>query len=288
MFQDYLRENTELLEKLITFGGKAYPKFGQVVILAGGAGSGKGFQIENLLGIEGKKFDVDELKKLAIKSDKFAKRIKDETGYELSKFNLRNPDNVGKVHEILSDVYGLPDKNQQATFASILTADPERKPNLIFDVTLKGMRKLETISRNVRELGYAPENVHIVWVVNNIDVAIKQNKERSRVVPDEILMDTHEGVALTMRKILGMGDKITKYMNGDIWLTFNRFKLEDVENNPERNDTGMKTSKFGGSYIDKADYVRVKKQGGTQIPPDKLEQRIYDKIKKYVPDTKTW
>ena len=30
-------------EKLITFGGKAYPKFGQVVILAGGAGSGKGF-----------------------------------------------------------------------------------------------------------------------------------------------------------------------------------------------------------------------------------------------------
>lgn len=28
----------QLNEKLITFGGKAYPKFGQVVILAGGAG----------------------------------------------------------------------------------------------------------------------------------------------------------------------------------------------------------------------------------------------------------
>jgi intein/homing endonuclease len=28
----------ELVEALITFGGKAYPKFGQVVILAGGAG----------------------------------------------------------------------------------------------------------------------------------------------------------------------------------------------------------------------------------------------------------
>jgi len=34
--------NEYLLEKLITFGGKAYPKFGNVVILAGGGGSGKG------------------------------------------------------------------------------------------------------------------------------------------------------------------------------------------------------------------------------------------------------
>jgi intein/homing endonuclease len=30
--------NTDLNEKLITFGGKAYPKFGNVVILSGGAG----------------------------------------------------------------------------------------------------------------------------------------------------------------------------------------------------------------------------------------------------------
>ncbi len=53
-------------EALITFGGKAYPKFGQVVILAGGAGSGKGFVNSNLLGIDGKVFDVDALNGLAI------------------------------------------------------------------------------------------------------------------------------------------------------------------------------------------------------------------------------
>ena len=39
-------EHKSLQEKLITFGKKAYPKFGNVVILAGGAGSGKGFQLE--------------------------------------------------------------------------------------------------------------------------------------------------------------------------------------------------------------------------------------------------
>ena len=37
-FKQYVAESGELNEKLITFGGKAYPKFGTVVVLAGGAG----------------------------------------------------------------------------------------------------------------------------------------------------------------------------------------------------------------------------------------------------------
>ena len=42
--EEYIEEQYDvLIEKLITFGGKAYPKFGNVVIMAGGAGSGKGF-----------------------------------------------------------------------------------------------------------------------------------------------------------------------------------------------------------------------------------------------------
>jgi hypothetical protein len=52
-------------EALITFGKSAYPKFGNIVILAGGAGSGKGFQKNNLLGIEGTNIDVDAIKELA-------------------------------------------------------------------------------------------------------------------------------------------------------------------------------------------------------------------------------
>jgi len=37
-FTDYLAENEILLEKLMIFGKSAYPKFNNVVILAGGAG----------------------------------------------------------------------------------------------------------------------------------------------------------------------------------------------------------------------------------------------------------
>ena len=76
-FRDYLAEEyTELVEKLITFGGQAYPKFGNVIIMAGGAGSGKGFVKDKLVGAEGFVFDVDELKKLAAATPAIVRKIR--------------------------------------------------------------------------------------------------------------------------------------------------------------------------------------------------------------------
>jgi hypothetical protein len=275
-FSDFLSQS--LTEKLMVFGKSAYPKFGNIVILAGGAGSGKGFQSGKLLGIEGKTFDVDALKELAVKSTKFAAKVKEETGHDMKTFDMRKPENVGKLHDILASVYNVTNKHQQTTFASILASDAERKPNLIFDVTLKDLSKLESISRNVVELGYEKKNVHIVWIVNDINVAIEQNKNRSRVVPDEILMATHEGAALTMKKLLDMGDKIQKYMDGDIYISFNKVGV----------DVGVKKSGNGGSYIKDANYIKVKKQGQRQLSSKDLEDEVYNKIKNYVPKTDTW
>ena len=60
--EEYIQNQyDDLLEALITFGGQAYPKFGNVVIMAGGAGSGKGFVKDKLVGVEGFTFDVDAL-----------------------------------------------------------------------------------------------------------------------------------------------------------------------------------------------------------------------------------
>lgn len=271
-------EHKALQEKLIIFGKSAYPKFGNVVILAGGAGSGKGFQLGNLLGIDGKVFDVDHLKQLAIKSEHFAKRIKDETGQDLKNYDLRNPDMVSKLHDVLSSVYNLPKKNQNTMFADILTRPADRKPNLIFDVTLKDMGKLESITRNVTELGYDMKNIHLVWIVNDFKVAMEQNRNRSRVVSDEILMSTHEGAAITMKKLLDMGEKIKKYLDGDIYITFNKVGV----------DTNMEKSKFGGSYIKDANYIRVKKQGKAVMSSTQLDKEVYDKIKNYVPEVDNW
>ena len=101
----------ELEEKLILFnGGKNY---GQIVFMAGGAGSGKGFAIQNFM--QGEKFkvrDVDEWKKALIKLAK----MKDSDS-ELAKLNLRNPEDVFKLHTIVREK-GIKDDAKSAAAAA--------------------------------------------------------------------------------------------------------------------------------------------------------------------------
>ena len=295
-FEQYLKEETlfeeefavemleesydMLIEKLITFGGKAYPKYGNVVIMAGGAGSGKGFVKDKLVGIEGKVFDVDELKRLASKTPAIQKRVKDELGVDLADLasDLKNPENVSKLHEIIGDYLKVSDKQTKALYKSILVGNPELKPNLIFDVTLKDLRKLQNITRQVSSMGYKKENIHIVWVINDIEVAKKQNAERDRMVPVEILVNTHRGASQTMGDILNLGKGLSKYMDGDIVFAFNKIGV----------DSGIAKSGKGGSYIKDANYFYVKKKGKQVTPVDKLEDDIKRKISSYVPKGVSW
>jgi hypothetical protein len=287
-------------EKLITFGGKAYPKFNNVVLTMGGSASGKSFIANNLLGIEGWKFDVDRLKELAIKAPMFNERVKQETGTDLSKIDLKNPENVSVIHDILGGIYNIDKKALNTQVYSILTADKEHKPNLIFDVTLKSIDKLGEITRNVIKAGYKKENIHIVWIVNDIEVAYKQNAQRSRTIDTDILLSTHEGAALTMHKILEMGDKVKTYMDGDIIIAFNKAGVELVKSGIGDKFTtddsfiiGRKSkTKDGilktGQYLKSADYVYVKRKGKTQTKPVDLQQEVIDKIKQYTPEVGTW
>ncbi|URP85977.1 hypothetical protein ECF1_0025 [Enterobacter phage EC-F1] len=273
-FKDF----TSLDEALITFGGKAYPKFGQVVILAGGAGSGKGFTLEKLLGIEGITLDVDALKKLVMGSTKLAAEIKAKTGHDVKTMNLKNPDNVATLHHVIADVFNVSNKNQARVYAGIAAAPEDRKPNLIFDVTLKSMSKLASIARDVETLGYKKENIHIVWVMNDVHIAMQQNLKRDRVVPKEILMDTHEGAALTMAKILNMGDSLKQYMDGDIWISFNKVGI----------DSEIKKSDKGGMFVVKSNYIKVKAKGKPQKSIDQLDKELVAKVAAYAPKTDTW
>ncbi|QIW86065.1 hypothetical protein PKP2_13 [Klebsiella phage P-KP2] len=267
-----------LTEALITFGGRAYPKFGQVVILAGGAGSGKGFTLEKLLGIEGITLDVDALKKLVMGSDKLAAEIKKQTGHDVKTMNLKNPENVSTLHHVIADVFNISNKNQNRVYSGIMAAPEDRKPNLIFDVTLKGMSKLASIARDVETLGYKKENVHIVWVMNDVHIAMQQNQKRDRVVPKEILMDTHEGAALTMAKILNMGDSLKQYMDGDIWISFNKVGV----------DSEIKKSSGKGMFVVKSNYIKVKARGKPQKSVAELDKEIVAKVAAYAPKTDTW
>jgi predicted kinase len=270
-------KNYCLDEALITFGGKAFPKFGNVVILAGGAGSGKGFIKDKLIGLEGFNFDVDELKSLAMRAPKLVQRIKDEFGVNPAELNLKNPNDVATLHGIVGDALKLDDKKKQNLFSSILTAHPDRKPNIIFDVTLKDLRKLQNVTRQVKDLGYDNEKIHIVWVINDIEIAKQQNAKRSRQVPVEILVNTHRGASMTMNDIVNMGNDLKQYMDGDIIFAFNKVKV----------DSEVIKSDTGGQYLKTAKYVYVKR-AGQSVNKDKLTTDIVNKISSYVPPSVSW
>lgn len=276
-----LQEHGEiLLEKLITFGGKAYPNFGNVVIMAGGAGSGKGFVLSNLVGLEGKVMDVDALKTAASKSKLIQKRVKDKTGMDIAAIasDLKNPENVGKLHDIIANVLQIDSRKQKVLMTGILAAPADRKPNLIFDTALKDITKLGNLSRQLTNVGYDKKNIHIVWVVNDIEIAKAQNLTRSRTVPAEILVNTHRGASQTMGDILNMGKTLKRYMDGDIVFAFNKVGV----------DSALKVSGKGGSFLEDAKYFYVKRQGKPPTPVANLEKDIKAKISSYVPKAVTW
>lgn len=279
--EEYIADQYDvLLEKLITFGGEAYPKFGNIIIMAGGAGSGKGFIKDNLIGAEGKVFDVDQLKTLAAASPGIRKKVKDELGDDLEKLSkdLRNPETVNRLHDIIGKYLNLPDKTLRTFYTSVLAAPKERKPNIIFDVTLKDLRKLENLTRSASALGYDKKNIHIVWVVNDIEIAKKQNATRDREVPVEILVNTHRGASQTMQDILNMGQTLKNYMNGDIVFAFNKIGV----------DSKIDASGKGGMFISTANYFYVKRAGQDVTPVAALEKDLKAKIGSYVPKNAEW
>jgi len=273
-------------EALITVGKKPYPKFNNVVILAGGAGSGKGFVSSNLLAIDAKVFDVDEVKTMILKMPKLRVAFKDvlEKMYKSGKINyvpdvddpkvraniLRKPKFVSALH-LAAKTINLPGRLENKFFAGIL--DKENKPNIIFDVTLNDMRKLHNISHKLTTHGYKKENIHIVWIVNDIKVAIKQNRERERVVPEDILVSTHKGAAHTMHEIINMGNSVKKYIDGDIIIVPNKRNV----------DSRYVPSKNGkGGYFVFADYYKIK-ESGKPINIKKMTADLEREIDRYVP-----
>lgn len=240
--------------------------------------SGKGFIKDNLLGIEGFTFDVDAIKELAIKTKSIVDKVKDQTGYDISKFDLGNTNHVSILHDIVGNNMRLSNKKLTALYASILASPSSDKPNLIFDVTLKDLQKLESISSGVSRLGYDKRNIHIVWVLNDIEVAKVQNQKRTRKVDVDILVNTHQGVSQTMAQIISMNDRLNKYMDGSIVVAFNQIFV----------DTELVKSPRGGSYIKNANYVTLKKQGEPPLRRSELSDIILNKIAAYAPPVSDW
>lgn len=208
--KSFLEFSRQLDERQIQYGNNA--NYGQVVFFAGGAASGKGFSIANF--IDSSKFkirDVDALKLMFLKLPSMLAKYP-----EMRDFNLKTPENVFALHQIVKKE-GVPEKQ----FAAMLSGmkSPDTLPNLLFDATLKDMGDLHHFVPALISVGYRPENFHITWILTDYSVAIVRNRERTRVVPEDIMLATHSGAALTMKNILN--GALPKTINGSITVILN-------------------------------------------------------------------
>lgn len=283
IFKQYLKQikNSTLDEVLITFGKKAYPKFGNIIILAGGTGSGKGFVTSSLLGIEGKVLDVDALKILATKSELAAKKFPElkAIGDKIRGGGKMDAKTTSRLHDIVGEL-GYADKKLEALGRSILSSSPDRKPNIIFDVTLKDEKKLKKITDIATKLGYEKENIHIVWVLQKTSIAMTLNMARTRNVAEDMLLTTHQGALNTMTNILKSG--VTTNINGDVYIVFNRPQI-DATITAKTDNTGQtlksKHTKSNVMFIEKALILQVKEKGKAFRPAKDIIKEFLTKIK---------
>lgn len=235
--QTFLTEVLELLnEKLVIFRGKR-SKYGRVVFLAGGGGSGKGFAMANFLDISSatdKIRDVDYWKDAFLRLDKITQRYPEIRGLD-----MRNENDVFKLHQFVKSK-GIKEKT-----LDLLLGDLSGKnlPNLVFDVTLKDRSDIESVLPRLLQVGYKPSDIHLVWVLTSFSAAVINNLDpkRGRIVPEKVLLDTHEGAARTMWDILT--GHIPNGLGGEIWVINNNrentIKLKDKDGNDLSNNKAM-------------------------------------------------
>lgn len=210
--------------------------------------AGKGFVRSHKIAIDAKVMDVDRLKELYVLAAK-AGKFDDKREY-----NFKNPDDVGALHQIVKQK-GFKDKQEDAFFAS----NKEGKlDNIIYDITGDDPKKLGSIGKKLKDMGY---KTSIVWVVTNREEAFIRNMKRDRVVPEKIFHTTHNDVAKAVEPFLKSAD--ARYYD-EAWLAFGS------------GNSGKKLTPEQEDELAKMGVVKLEKSGSSFVIPKDVEMRVHD------------
>jgi hypothetical protein len=288
---------TQLIEKQILYNNGA--KYGQIVFLAGGAGSGKGFAIQHFMqGSEFKVRDVDELKIAFQKLDavgkfttqdllnKYGNKISDkdkeliqrellDKNLKMGDLNLRNSNHVYILHTLVRAT-GSKDKTLDLMLAG---AEKGQLPNLIFDSTFKEVSDMTDVLPKLFDAGYEPKNIHVSWVLTNYQIAIKNNKARARVVPEDILLATHVGAAQTVYNLVTSA--IPPSVQGGVYVILNNPENTIFIVDPQTNKAYK--DKKGNPVIKDFKYLVLKEPGKPAKKELDVKKQLLTWIKDNVP-----
>jgi hypothetical protein len=293
-FKNYLVEQQQLDEKLILLSnGK---KYGQICFLAGGAGSGKGFAAANFM--EREKFkvrDVDEWKKALLRMadiqdhpEEWAKKLatgtqfKPEKWAEIKGLDLTKPEDVFTLHKFVEKI-GLKDKTLNQMLDGMVKK--EILPNIMFDITAKNINDIAKFMPKLLLTGYNPANIHIVWILTNYKIALSNNLDpsRGRIVPEDIMLQTHRGAAQTMYDYIGgYGKKLA--INGQIHVVLNnRENTIWYGDSKKAERISAITGKKNDGVIKDFKYLTLKERGKSIKKEKSIQKQLYRWIVDNIP-----
>ena len=155
-------------------------------------------------------------------------------------------------------------------------------PNVIFDITMKDTSNIDAVIPKLLEVGYDPKNIHLTWVLTNYAVAILNNRNRERVVADDIMLLSHEGAATSMYDVIK--GKLPKGLNGGVRVILNNRDNTIVWADPDTKKP-MKTSQ-GDIIVKDFTYLTLNKEGKTIGPETDIKRQLLGWIADNVPKTK--
>ena len=224
--------NNNLNEKQIQTPPKT-PNEGQVIIMAGSAGSGKNFAIDNFTDI-GNKFkvlDIDEIQKLVMKSNIIYKRFrefleKSDSPYKnYSDRDLRDPV-MFKDSEFVDTIYNFMTINRipQTRLGVFLRTNKnkERLPNIVLNTTFGNVNSIKDKIETLLDNGYKENNIHLLWVFTSKEESMARNLQRDRSVKDDYLQGNFKSTVSNMKKFVSKeAGLLNNYIKGNFWVVIN-------------------------------------------------------------------
>ena len=90
----------------------------------------------------------------------------------------------------------------------------------MYDRTFSFAGEFKKISQGLIKAGYKSENIHVVYVMTDVEIAIKRNKERARTLPDDVIVKSTKGAKMRFTELF-YGRANGAVSNGDWHIVFN-------------------------------------------------------------------
>ena len=187
---------------------------------------------------------------------------------------LKNPDDVNALHLAIK----LTNTKNKILDNMLQTAKGGVLPNLMLDTTFKDTDEMERVIPQLMEIGYKSQNIHLVWVLTDYKIAILNNAKRARVVPRDVLFNTHKGAARTVHKLLTQG--LPREVDGSVYVILNNKENTIFYLTPDGKPYKTKSGHF---VVKDFKYIKVKSSGKKVDLELEMKEKLLSWIKDNVP-----